>query len=169
MTRARYLMEGAVDLIESYIQTNLPGALDAQSAYYTDGINLENPREYFIYPKSKGLQPPCVFVIGDALDFKISENKSNFVNGEDRINVSIVAEDTDETRLTRKVYRYQAALHQVLDEAEIISLDSQLKIVVVVYNAAFSDIYMRKETTGDGGNFRKEVSLQCRVAHFENF
>ena len=169
MTSTRKLTEGAIDLIESYIQTNISGALDAVSLTYSDGIGLENPREYFIYPKSKGLQPPCIFTIADDMDFKISENKSNFVNAEDRINISLLAEETDEERLTRKVYRYQSALHMVLDEANIVSSDNKLMLKVVVYSSAISDTYGRSEDKGDGGHFRKEVLLRCRVAHFENF
>lgn len=165
----RKLLEGEIDLIEEYIQNNISSALDAVSATYSDGIGLENPREYFIYPKSKGLQPPCIFTIADDIDFKISENNSNFVNAEGRINISLLAEDTDEERLTRKVYRYQSALHSVLDEANIVSTDSLLSLKVVVYSSALSDIYGRPEESGDGGHFRKEVVMRCRVAHFENF
>ena len=40
---------------------------------------------------------------------------------------------------------------------------------VVVYNNVFSDQWMRKESTGDGGNFLKEVVLQCEVNHWESF
>lgn len=165
----RKLIEGAIDLIEDYIQANLPAALDGQDKLYSDGIGLENPREYFIYPKAKGLQPPCVFIIADGMDFKIAENNSNFVNAQDSIIVSIVAEDTDEERLTRKVYRYQAALHLVLDEANIKSTDNLLALKVIVYDSSFSELYMRKESGGDGGHFRKEVALRCKVSHFENF
>lgn len=165
----RRLTEGAIDTIEDYIGANISAALDTVSANYTDGIGLENPREYFIYPKAKGLQPPCIFIIADDMDFKIAENQSNFVNAEDRINVSLVAEDTNEERLTRKVYRYQSALHMVLDEAKINTADNKLALTVVVYSSAISDTYSRTEDGGDGGHFRKEVLLRCRVAHFENF
>jgi len=169
VTSVRKLTEGAVDLLIDYINTNISAALDAVSGTYTDGIGLENPQEYFIYPKARGLQPPCVFVIADDMDFKIAENKSNFVNAEDRINVSLIAEDTNEERLTRKVYRYQSALHMVLDEANIVSSDNLLSLKVVVYSTAISDTYGRPEDKGEGGHFRKEVMLRCRVAHFENF
>lgn len=164
----RKLAEGAVELIQDYIQANLPAALDlvSQNATSAPQMSLEDIKSYFVYPKAIGYVPPICFIIVDEIDFKIRENKSNFVNAVDKITVSVVVEDQDENILTYKAYRYQSALHSVLDEATMVSSDNKLQLQCVVYRAGFSKTYMNEE--GPGG-FRKEVVLQCEVTHTENF
>lgn len=166
----RYLAEGAVTLITDYIKANIATALDTVgSAVGTPQVSLENPKSYFIYEQPQAYECPAVFVICDDIDFKIQDRKSNFINADDSIKVSIAVEDQDEEQLTYKAWRYQSALHSVLDESTITSSDNKLVLKCVVYRNRFSQIYLRQEDRGPIGKFRKEVMLECTVTHFENF
>jgi hypothetical protein len=111
---------------------------------------------------------PAVFVIPERMDFKRIERGANHVNAETRLNVTVLIEDRDAERLFLKAYRYQAALFSILNQTVLTSLDSKVKITVVVENAQFSSLYSQPETPGQtGAVFRKEVWLECAVQHYE--
>lgn len=168
----RKLAEGAVNLVINTIQSNIQNALDVVSSGVSGTIpqvSIENPRSYFIYEKPQAFECPSIFVIMDDLDFRISDRKANFVNAQDKIYVSACVEDQDEDRTTVKAWRYLSALHYVLDETTMTSSDNKLVLKCVVYRARFSAVYSRPEGNGPGGKFRKEMMLECDIAHFENF
>lgn len=165
----RKLAEGASDLIVDYIQAHISAALDAVATGVASNqpkMSIENPKAYYVYPKAKAYDSPAIFVILDEMDFNIQLNKSNFINATDKVNVSVVVEDQDESILSYKAWRYQSALHSVLDEATMVSSDNKLQLKCVVYRASFSTLY---ENTDGPGGFRKEVVLQCEINHAENF
>lgn len=169
-THYHQLAEGARSLVIDYIKANIAAQLNTVGAAVgAPQMSLENPAEYFIYPKPAAYRLPAVFVIVDQINFRIQEKQANFINARDKINVSIEVEDQDADTLTYKADRYLSALHQVLDEAQINSQDASLALKVIVYNARFSPLYMRTEGTGEGGKFRKEIVLECEVEHVENF
>lgn len=167
----RKLLEGATTLMINHITQNIGAALDEVASVVVDPqMTLENPREYYIYPKPVGYELPCVFVIADdGMDFRIQDKKSNFVNALDSFKVSILVEDQTETNLTYKAWRYLSAMHSVLDEANILNTDESLKLVVNVTKTRISETFMRTEGSGDGGKFRKEILLECDVDHYESF
>jgi hypothetical protein len=165
----RYLAEGAIRYMETYIQTNIGSALDnvAQNVG-TPKVSLEAPRSYFYYEQPQAYECPAIILVMDDMDFKIEERKSNFLNAQDRINVSVVVEDQDKDTVVVKAWRYQSALHYVLDEATITSSDSAMNLRCVVQRARFSDTYQLEEDRGPG-SFRKEVLLECGVTHLEKY
>lgn len=166
----RQLVEGATNLIQSYIQQNIGAALDVVAANVgLPSVTLENPVSYFIYPKPHGYKLPAIFVICDDMDFRIVEKQANFINAKDRFKISMLVEDQDADLLSYKAWRYMSALHSVLDLTPIVSVDQKLALNVVVYRGTFSPTYMREEGSGDGGKFRKEILLECEVEHNENF
>lgn len=167
----RRLTEGTVNLIYDYIQANLPAALDAVNADTTvlntvPHVSIENIKSFFVYPEAEGYTPPVCFIMVDEFNFNIRENNSNFVNATAKVDVSIVVEDQDTQALTYKCWRYQSALHSVLDLATMVSSDNKLVLKSVVYRATFSPVYMNK---GDIGGFRKEVLFKLEVEHLESF
>ena len=170
---ARNLAEGATLLIISSIQSNIGSALDAVAAYFTgtgmgQGVSLENPKEYFIHEQPQGYSLPAVFVLPDQIDFAIDKNKSNFINAESKYRISVLVEDQDLERLTVKSWRYQSALHSVLDETTMVTSDNALQLKCSVLTATFSPVWTNK-ADGKDRSFRKEVVLECRVTHTENF
>ena len=164
------LIEGAVNLIVPYIQANIGAALNVVAANVgRPNVSLENPKEYFIYPKPHGYKPPCVFVLADEMDFRITQQKANFINAKDKFKISILIEDQDAENITYKSWRYLSAMDAVLDQAELLSEDGSLQLKIVVYRASFTPIWSRDESSGDGGKYRREIVLECEVEHNENF
>lgn len=168
---ARKLTEGAVNLITATIQQNIATALDAVQADSPDHqVTTEPPRTYFIYADAKGFRTPAVFVIAEDMDFRQRERGGNFIDALDRINVSILVEDRNTELLTKRCWRYQSALHTVLDETQLTSADNKLKIVIVVRRASYSPTYsLTKDKNSPDAVFRKEVLLECDVDHYENY
>lgn len=166
-TKSHFLIETDIDLILSYIRTNIPAVLTQAISDKGTLVNLEIPRSYFISEQDKGYLAPAIFVVGDNIDFRISNN-ANFIDALSRVNVTAVVEERNADRLTRIAYRYQAALHTVLAQQPIVSADNKVKIVVKVERAEFSPIYHKDNTSNDAtGVFRKEVWLSCAVEHYE--
>jgi hypothetical protein len=173
---ARHLTEWVVNLVTWQIQNNIETALQDLGQVLpppSPVVSLEKPRDYFIYPRAIGYRTPCVFVIADRIDFQKREKGANHINANVRVNVTVLIEDKDADRITRKAYRYQSALQSVLDQAQLLSSDlepsdTSLKIVSVVQNAAFSPLYSNTDDPNSpGAVYRKEVSLEIDCYTFE--
>lgn len=164
----RHLVESACDAIIDKLQADLPTALSDIRANRADNyVTMEPPRDYFVYPKAKGYRTPAVFVIGDRIDFLKAQKGANHVNAAIRVNVTILVEDRDADRLMRKSYRYQAAMHQVLDQVSLMTADNQAKLTIVVQNASFSGLYSNMEAGNPAAVFRQEIALECDVFDYE--
>lgn len=164
----RHLIETAVDLIITQLKAGLPAALNDIRVNRGDKlVTMEPPRDYYVYPKSLGYRTPCVFVIGDRIDFLKDQKQANFIDATCRVNISVLVEDKDAERLMRKSYRYQAAVHQVLDQAVLQSLDNEAKMTVVIMNASFSGIYSTLRENDPQSVFRQEIALECDVQNYE--
>lgn len=164
------LAEGDVTLITAFIKANIASSLADVRQYWSDSaVTTEPPQSYFTYPKPAGYKLPAVFVIHQDMDFRIQEKKSNHINAKSQIDVSVLVEDKDSDSLTRKAWRYQQALHALLDQAPIVSSDGRLKLHVVVYRHTFSPHWTNEDAGPGEAQFRKEVVLECQVEHLENF
>lgn len=168
---SRHLTEWVVDLLQSHVESNITTALAAvNSALPADApaLSYEAPRDYFTYPRAMGFRTPVCFVIADRIDFQKREKGANYINANIRVNLTVLIEDKDADKITRKSYRYQSALHEVLDQIQLVSPDGALKFTVVVQNAAFSPLY---STTDDpnapGAVYRKEVALELDCYVYE--
>lgn len=168
---ARHLTEWVIDLITDQIKTALGSELAAINTALPANapvLSLEMPRDYFTFPRAVGYRTPAVFVIADRIDFQKAEKQSNFINANVRVNVTVLIEDKDADRITRKAYRYQSALQSALDEVQLLSGDGAQKIVCVVQGAAFSPLYSSTDDpNAPGAVYRKEVSLEIDAFTFE--
>lgn len=164
------LAEGASNLVVDYIKANIASALDVVAANATQPkVAIENPRSYLTFEQPQAYECPAVFIIFDSQDFQVAERKANSINALDMINVAVCVEDIDEDLLNYKAWRYQSALFSILNLSTIAAQDGSLVLKSVVYNSRFSPVYSRPEGNGPGGKFRKEVMLECRMTHLENF
>lgn len=168
---SRHLVETTVNLVIAEIKSNISAALAGVRAQVNDPVvTTEIPVSYFIYPRAKGYRTPAVFVIADNMDFRQSETGGNFIDAKIRLNVSILLEDQDREKLTKRSWRYQAALHQVLANTQMTSSDSAVRAVSIVRNSTFSPIYTRAKNEDDPqAIFAIEVLLELEVDHYENF
>lgn len=168
---ARYLVESTVDLIHDEIKSKIASALSEVKSLYNDHlVTLEVPQNYFIYPVAAGYRTPAVFIIADDVDFQKRTRGANHISATVSVNVSVLVEDKDRLRLTTKAFRYQDALHKILDQTRLTTPDGKLALTVLVTRASFSPLY---SDTADANSpiamFRKEVVLTLEVEHWENF
>ncbi len=165
----RHLVETVVRGIQHLLETDLPSALaDIRVNRGDSFVTLEPPRDYFVYPKAQGYRTPCVFIIGDRIDFQKVQKQANHINASVRINLTCLVEDKDAERLMIKSYRYQAALSEVLDQVQFMSADGLAKTTVIVQSAMFSPLYSNAANVADPqAVFRREIGLELDCQLFE--
>lgn len=166
----RHLVETCVRGIEQKLKADLPAALtDIRTNRADNFVTLEPPRDYFVYPKAMGYRTPVVFIIGDRIDFQKRSTGANHINANVRVNVTVLVEDKDAERLMVKSYRYQAAIHEVLDQYQYLSADNQSKFTAVIQGALFSPMYSNTENpTEPQAVFRREIALEIDCYLYEN-
>lgn len=165
----RRIMEGTVLPILNYIKNGIAAELVKVSNDRPDKrVSLEPPKDYFIFDKAIGYRCPAIFVLGDDVDFALSKGQ-NFISSKNKVYVSALIEDRDAELLTLKCWRYQDALHQLLDEVQLDVPSADIRNVIKIVRAEYSNTFqMKAQNPGDTTNpFRKEVMLTLEVEHFE--
>jgi hypothetical protein len=161
------ITESTVLMLQDHVKANIALALSDLRGERADAkVTTEPPKDYFIYEAAIGYKTPCVFMIADSVDF-IKSRGNNAIMADVKMRISVVVEDRNKTNLTIKAWRYQDALLKVLDQAQVVSSNNDVKIVCVVTGAAFSPVFSAEVKGGDPNVFRKEVALECDVRHFE--
>lgn len=167
------LTEAAQNLIIAELRLKLPNTLrDVQADWGDNLVSLEPPPfgSYFIYPQAQGYACPAIFVIDEGMDLRLDAMKSNFINGDASINVSMKVEDRDEFLTTKKAQRYQSALFEILNLAELDSADNLVKLKVTVKRLRQSPLYTIKNAEQDSTKtYYKEIALELKVDFFESF
>lgn len=173
MNNPHLLAEAAVGLIKDAIKANITDALAQVRSYWHDGkVTTEVPptESYFIYPNAHGYRCPAIFIIDQGPhDFRQGSTQSNFINASLSINVSVKIEDRDAYKLTLKAWRYASALHSILEQANLVSSDKTVKIVVKVVRMKPGPLYTLANDEADStAQFFKEYELYCDVEFYEN-
>lgn len=164
---AEQLVEKTRDLLLTTIKSDLPQALASIREDREDPIvTTEPPRSFFIYDGAHTYQCPAVFCVIDSADFPEESLGPNHINAMVRVFVSAVIEDREARLLTIKSERYQAALFRVLHRRHLVDETKNVKIYARVKRAQFSPLFTKERE--NAGVFRKEVSLELEVKHFEN-
>ncbi len=170
---ARHLTETDLNLITGYIQANIAGALSAIRISRNDPVVTTEPppsESYFNYFKAHGYRCPAIFVIDDGMDFRQSEKKANHINAISSINVTVKVEDRKKELLVIKALRYQAALHQLLDQTPLVNSDHTVKLYLRVKKIKPSGLYTYGNSEEDDqALFFFEYMLELAVEHVENF
>jgi hypothetical protein len=155
-------------MIKDYIKANIAGALSDVRVERGDAkVTTEPPKDYFVYERARTYQTPSVFIIADRVDL-MKQAGPNSIMANVTVRVSVVIEDVKEENLSIKAWRYQDALYEVLDQAQMVSTDGNIKLIVIVQSMLFSPVFTQntdKKATVNA--FRKEVVLECDVRHFE--
>jgi hypothetical protein len=141
-------VEMVLDLIKSDIATAL---VDIRADRSDPRTRTTVPVTYFNHePPAWAFKSPAIWVVCDNIDFGL-EKGQNHINASVFINVGIVIEDRLLKDLTRRCYRYQAAL-----------------LTILVRNATFSPVFTDAQEKGNArGVFRKECVLELEVRQFE--
>ena len=167
---SRFLVETDVRLIEDHIRANISESLDkvSQIAENVPKLSLPNPKQYFYTPKNTAYQLPVVYIVPTDIDFRKQDKNANFIDASVTINVSVEVEEKDTDLLAVSAWRYQAALHAILDDVSLTNIGGEVKIVSKVIRASFSPIYTDAQKPDDAdGVFRQEVLLELQIDHFE--
>lgn len=167
--KALRIMEGTVLPIRDFIKAGIAAQLAIVSADRPDAkVTLEAPKHYSIFDKIIAYQCPAIVVCGEDVDFA-NERGQNFIASKNTVYVSAIIEDRDAERLTLKCWRYQDALFALLDSAQIDVPGANIKNVITVTRAEYSNTFQAKaQNPGDSANpFRKEVMLTLEVEHME--
>jgi hypothetical protein len=167
----RNFAECASILVRDCLRTNLPAALANVDAQRPDGkVSLEAPKSYFFHDRVAGYKTPAVFLVADEIDTRKAQKGANFIAAMTRLNVSTVLEDKDADLLTIRSYRYQDALHEVLDQTRLTTTDLTVTLIVVVTKFAFSPLYSNAVNRDESqAIFRKEILTELEIEHYENF
>jgi hypothetical protein len=99
----------------------------------------------------------------------IFKKSSNHTTARIDVGVSVLIEDRDKEKLTIKAWRYQAALHEILDQKNISVTGDKAKLFLIVKSADFSPVFTTGQSTGTQSVFRKEVALTVEVQQRESF
>ncbi len=170
---ARHLTETDLDLITAHIQNNIASALAAIRINRNDPIVTTEPPptdSYFNYFKAHGYRCPAIFVIDDGMDFRQQEKNANHINALSSINVTVKVEDRKKELLVIKALRYQAALHQLLDQTPLANNDNTVKLYLRVKKIKPSGLYTYGNSEeDDSASFFYEYMLELAVEHVENF
>lgn len=168
MSAAPHLVEITRNMIMEKIKADINTALaDVRTDRNDPIVTTEPPKSYFIFDGAHTYQCPAVFVVVDSAEFPEERTGANHINAVMRLFVSVVVEDREADFLTIKTERYQAALFEILHWATLVDPVKNVRLWVRVPRCAFSPLYT-KLRGNDMGEFRKEVSLELEVKHFEN-
>ncbi len=164
----RHLGETTVLSIRDHIKTNIAGILASLRTERGDAkVSTEPPQSYFIYERAKQYKTPACFVVLRDMDFQKSATGANHITARAGVTVSIVVEDKDREKLTIKAWRYQAALHELLDQT-ILDVTGT-KIFLIVQDASFSPIFTVDTAATSDGVFRQEMALSVEAQGREGF
>lgn len=169
-SNAAQLTERTRSMIMALIKANIASELAAIRSDRNDPTVKTNPPvDYLIYETNLTYKCPCIFVIVDSFEPQDDQLNPNHVNAKVKVFVSAVVEAQEAYALTITTERYQAALFKILQWATLTDTDNNVKLWSRVLRCAFSPIYTKDKKQSDNlGNFRKEVSLELEVKHYEN-
>jgi len=166
----RHLAERTVQTIEDHIKANLPAALTALNTDRADDeANCEDVKTFFTYAPASLYRLPAIFTVCQNIDFR-KQNGQNFVQPSVDITVSCVTTARKRELTQKKTWRYQAALHELLDNTSLSAAGDKVKITSIVTAATFSQVFTDSDDkTLPRGTWAQEVALTLEVEHYENF
>lgn len=169
----RNLSEITRRLILAQIKSKLPQALaDVRTQRADPTVSTEPPQSdaYYDCDPSTDFRAPAIFAIVERIDFRKRDRGANHVNCSVDMHINVVVEDRTRTLCVKKAERYQAALHNILDQTRIEDPSDNVLLTIIVNEALFSPEYSPGAgTNAPQGMFRKEVALICGVEHYESF
>lgn len=163
----RGLTETDLKLIRDRIQDKIEDAL-LRVFDNSDGRSLlETPKDYFFIEQNNIYATPAVFIVPTNMDFLKTEKGANHINAVLNIRLGIVNQDRDVNLLALKSFRFQAAMHEILDGVSLTGDGGDVKIVIKVMSAEYSPVFTQETAKTAVNDFRQEVSLLLEVNHFE--
>ncbi len=166
---AAQLTEKARSLILNYLKSNIHAELQAIRTDRNDPtVAVQDVREWFIYDGAHTYQCPALFVVADSVEIPDEKTGTNMITATMKFFVSAVVEGQDAKGLTILTERYQSALFKLLHWQTLQDTNFNVKDFIRVVRFQFSPLYTKERKGDNMGSFRKEVSLELEVKHYEN-
>ena len=113
-------------------------------------------------------QCPAIFVVADSVEIPDEKTGTNMITATMKFFVSVVVEGQDAKGLTILTERYQSALFKLLHWQTLQDTNFNVKDFIRVVRFQFSPLYTKTRKGDNMGDFRKEVSLELEIKHYEN-
>lgn len=154
-------------LLISQVKNNIDNSLALVRSQRDDAkVQLTGIEQYYTYEPANLYRKPAMYFVVEEIDLRKRQKGANFLSALVYMNASVVVEEKNLELLTMKVERYQAAVHNVLDNQTLIDEEKQIKCHVLVTRAAFTPVYTETPDKTDG-TFLKEAVLTLEVEHYE--
>lgn len=109
------LMEGSINAVKNYLDTNMAAKLDLLDAEYADSITLDDIKTYYLAETLAIPELPAIYVLGDRTE--IEADGPTHVKGAHYISVAILVGDASNEVLRKRLYRYMRAVVELLRAA----------------------------------------------------
>ena len=156
------IVDAVVGLLRSKMETTL---VEVRTDRHDPRITTEKPASYFISERNEPTTTPAVFVLTESCDFQKEMKGANHVNARINLRVHCIVEDRDTEILTRRLWRYLAAIQKILDQA-ILEDPTKYKAVLNTERYEFTPSFVPND---ERGAFRNELMLSVTAYVYENF
>ena len=151
------LMEGTIDAVESYLNTNMAAKLDTLDSEYNDGITLDDIQTYYKAETLAVPELPSIYVIGNRT---VPEAEGpTYLKAAHYMTIAVMVGDANTETLRKRLYRHIRAIVEVLraarDDATFVSK------AVVFDTFEFSPMY------GRTGAFLQDARVECHISTVE--
>ena len=106
------LMEGAVNAVKAYLETNMTSKLDELDTEYGD-ITLDDVKAYYTNEVKAIPGYPAIFVLGGSSEV-VSEQAQTWMNTQHHIGIVIAVSDGVLETLRTRIYRHVRAVIELL-------------------------------------------------------
>lgn len=151
------LMEGSVNAIKDYLNTNMGAKLDALDTEYGDSITLTDIAAYYLAETLAVPATPAIYVLGDRTDIEV--DGPTHIKGSHYITVAVLVTDTVNETLRKRLYRHIRAIIELMREARD---DATFENAGIVFDSCeFSPMY------GRAGTFLQDARVELHLTKIE--
>lgn len=150
------LIEGAVNAIKDYLETNMGDKLDELDAEYDDGITLADIQNYYLAETLAIPAMPAIYVLGDRTEPE-AEGPTH-IKAAHYISVAVMVTDNDNETLRKRLYRHVRAIVELLREGRE---DGTITYAVNFDSFEFSPMY------GRAGTFLQDARVELHLTKIE--
>lgn len=150
------LMEGSVNAVKDYLETNMGAKLDDLDTEYGD-ITLADIVAYYLAETLAVPGMPAIYVLGDRTEIEV--DGPTHIKGAHYISVAVLVTDPDNETLRKRLYRYVRAIIELMREARN---DATFENAGIVFDSCeFSPMY------GRAGTFLQDARVELHLTKIE--
>lgn len=150
------LMEGAVNAVKDYLNTNMATKLDVLDSEYNDGITLTDIKTYYLAEVLAVPEMPSIFVLGNRTE--VTAESLTHIKAPHYISVVVIVTDQKTDTLRKRLYRHIRAIVEVI-RAGVEA--GSIGYAVVFDSFEYSPMYGRE------GTFLQDAKVECHLTKIE--